>query len=290
VLPRMSVPNLSVRLAAVKDLARSGRPFLVFGLVLMLQPLVDAAMLSKFAAAESMGWYAVARKLVGVLIFPASALMAALYPTLCRLRVEDMDGYRKTAADALYAVTIVVVPVALGCALFPEIGVAIFGARHYAPAEDDLRLLAPYILLVYFSMPISSCLTSAGRQAAWTVVQFVSVIISAGLDPPLIRWFQAHAGNGGLGVCVATVVSEILMVGGGIWLLPKGILRNIPRSRVVAALLSGAVMAAVALFVPAPDSIVRAVLALLAYFICLQLSGGVNFLELRSLAGVLRKR
>jgi lipopolysaccharide exporter len=289
-LPRMRVPDLSVRFAAIKELTRSGRPFLVFGLVLLLQPLVDAAMLSKFSAAAGIGWYAVARKLVGVLIFPASALLAALYPTLCRLRVENMDGYRKTAADALYAVTLLVVPVALGCALFPEIGVAIFGQQHYAPAEDDLRLLAPYILLVYFSMPIGSCLASSGRQVAWTVVQFVSVIISAGLDPPLILWFQAHHGNGGLGVCVATVVSEILMVGGGIWLLPKGILRQIPCGRVGAALLSGAVMAAVALSVPVPDSLVRAVLALLAYVVCLQLAGGVNFLELRSLVGVLRRR
>src|SRR5262249_28553577 len=151
--------------------------------------MVDAAMLSKFSAPEGMGWYAAARKLVGVLTFPASALLAALYPTLCRLRLEDMDAYRRTAADALYIVTIVVVPIALGCALFPQVGVAIFGQSNYGPANDDLRLLAPYILLVYFSMPLGSCLTSSGRQVAWTLVQFACVIVSAVLDPPLIRWF-----------------------------------------------------------------------------------------------------
>jgi O-antigen/teichoic acid export membrane protein len=292
-LPRMSVPKLSVRFAAVQDLLRSGRPFLVFGLVLMLQPLVDAALLSRFAPAESLGWYAAARKLVGALTFPAVALVASLYPVLCRLHVEDRDGFRRTAADALSAVAIGVVPIALGCALFPELGVAIFGQSRYGPAQDDLRVLAPYILLVYLSMPIGSCLVSSGRQVAWTVVQFVSVLISAGLDPPLIRWFQAHAGNGGLGVCVATVVSEILMLSGGLWLLPEGILRRIPRRPLACALLSGAVMAAtaaIALSVTSLDALTRAILAVLAYVVSVKLCGGVNFLELRSLMGVLRRR
>ena len=229
-LPRMQVPKLSVRREAVKGLFRAGHPFILFGLVLLLQPLIDAAMMSKFAAPEAMGWYAAARKLVGILIFPASALVAALYPTLCRLHVEKPEAFRKTAGDALYLVTLVVVPVALGCGLFPQIGVAIFGQQNFAPAADDLRILAPYVFLVYFSMVIGSCLVSSGRQNSWTAVQLGSVVVSAALDPLLIGWFQAQYGNGGLGVCTAAVVSEVLMVTGGLWLLPKGILANVPRA------------------------------------------------------------
>jgi O-antigen/teichoic acid export membrane protein len=229
-LPRMQVPKLSVRREAVVDLFRAGHPFILFGLVLLLQPMIDAAMMSKFAAAESMGWYAAARKLVGILIFPASALVAALYPTLCRLHAEDQGAYRKTAADALFVVSLFVVPVALGCGLFPQLGVAIFGQQNFGPAADDLRILAPYVFLVYFSMVIGSCLVAAGRQNGWTAVQLGSVVASAALDPPLISWFQVHYGNGGLGVCTAAVISEVFMVCGGLWLLPKGILAQIPRS------------------------------------------------------------
>jgi O-antigen/teichoic acid export membrane protein len=230
VLPRMQVPRLSVRADIVKELIREGRPFLLFGLVLTLQPMVDAAMMSKFAATESMGWYAAARKLVGILIYPASALVAALYPTLCRLHAEDPKAYRKTAGDALFAVSLFVVPVALGCGLFPQVGVAIFGQQSFGPAAADLRILAPYVFLVYFSMVIGSCLVAAGRQNGWTAVQLGSVLVSAVLDPPLISWFQSHHGNGGLGVCTAAVMSEVFMVCGGLWLLPRGILAEIPRS------------------------------------------------------------
>ena len=266
VLPRLQVPRLTAHWTTVLDLVSSGRAFLLFGLVLILQPMVDAAMLSKFAPADAMGWYAVARKLVGVLTFPASALVISLYPTLCRLRMQDAQAYSSTAANALYVVAIAVLPIALGCALFPGLGVAIFGVRSYAPAEDDLRILALYVLLVYFSMPIGSCLVSSGRQAAWTAVQFVCVVVSAVLDAPLISWFQLHYANGGLGVCVATVVSEILMVGAGAWMLPAGILGRVPRGKLGCALLSGAVMAVVAVSMPAVDQVPRAILATLGVF------------------------
>jgi len=80
------------------------------------------------------------------------------------------------------------------------------------------------------------------------------------------------------------------MLSGGLWLLPEGILRQIPRRPLACALLSGAAMAAVALYVTSLDALPRAILAVLAYAVCLTLSGGVNFSELRSLVGVLRKR
>lgn len=282
-MPRMHVPRLSVRADTVKDLVRSGQPFLWFGLVLTLQPLIDAAMLSKLAAPEAMGWYAAARKLVGVLTYPASALILALYPTLCRLRNESMEDFRRSAADALYVVSVAVVPLALGCGLFPGIGVAIFGQHSYGPAENDLRLLAPYVFLVYFSMPIGSCLASSGRQNAWTLLQLGCVLVSLILDPPLIRWFQEHGGNGGLGVCIAAVTSELLMVTGGLVLLPSGILAKVPVAKLGVVLLSGTAMVAVAIATSALDEILRATLAVLAYGVCLQMLGGFDFLQARLL-------
>jgi O-antigen/teichoic acid export membrane protein len=287
-LPRLGVPSLAVTTSTIKDLFRSGGPFLTFGLVLLLQPLVDAAMLSRLAPAEDLGWYAAARKLVGVAVYPASALVLALYPTLCRVRTESMTAYRDTMAEALYAVTLLVVPVALGCALFPGLGVAIFGQEAYGPAQDDLRVLAAYVALVYFSMPIGSCLVSSGRQNAWTAVQFVCVLVSVALDPPLIRWFHARAGNGGLGVCVSAVVSEILMVAGGLAILPTGVLAKPSRPKLAAVVLSGAAMTAVALGGIGLVEWLRALAAVIAYGVCLQLLGGFNFLQTRSFLRALR--
>jgi O-antigen/teichoic acid export membrane protein len=290
VLPWMKVPSLSVRLSTMKDLWRSGGPFVLFGLVLLLQPMIDATMLSKLAPAQAMGWYGAARKLVGVLTFPASALILALYPTLCRLRTESMDAFRSSAADALYVVSIAVVPLALGCGLFPELGVALFGRQSFAPTANDLRLLAPYVFLVYFSMPMGSCLVASGRQNAWTMVQAGCVVVSLALDPPLIHWTQARWGNGGLGVCAAAVVSELLVVTWGTWLLPAGVAAKIPRAKVGLVVASAAAMGAVAVASRGLNEILRACLAVLAYGLSLQLSGAFDFLRLRYFLGNLRAR
>jgi O-antigen/teichoic acid export membrane protein len=289
-LPRLHVPRLSVRWSVAQRLLRDGRPFVIFSLVLLLQPTVDAVMLSWFAPSETMGWYAAARKLVGVLTYPASALVAALYPALCRVRLESTDAFKTTVSQSLYAVTVVAVPLALGCALFPDLGIALFGQRHYGPAETDLRLLAPFVFLVYFSMPIGSCLASSGRQTGWTVVQVGCVIVSIALDPPLIRWFQGHGGNGSLGVCLTSVISEILMVLGGAWLLPEGILQRLPRGKILAVALSGLLMAAVAISLSAWDVVPRAIVSVLAYLVGLGLLSGGSFGQLRSLLTVLRQR
>lgn len=246
-LAPVGVPPLAVRRASLRALVGAGTSFLVFNLVLALQTNVDAVFLSRLASAEAIGWNAAARKLVGVLIFPASAVIAALYPTLCRLHGREPAAFDGTARAALRVTLLGAVPLALGCALYPDLGVALFGRAAYRPAEDDVRVLALYVLLVYCSMPIGTTLAAAGRQRAWAVAQFGCVIVSALADPVLIPWFQQRTGNGGLGVCVSTAASEVLMVAAGLWLLPRGVLdRGLARTLALAAV-AGAAMTAAAL-------------------------------------------
>jgi O-antigen/teichoic acid export membrane protein len=291
-LPRMNVHRLAVRWATVKELFLTGRGFFAFAAVLALQPLVDAAMLSRFGSAESMGWFAASRKLIGILIYPASALVVTLYPTLCRLYGSDANAFRRTAADAFQVTALIVMPLALGCALFPEIGVMIFSEQRYGPAEDNLRILSIYVLLVYFSMPIGTCLTATGRQSAWALVQFLCILVSVVCDPPLIAWFQAHTGNGGLGVCVAIVISEVLMVGIGLYLLPSGILDRQLLRRLGCASLAGIAMAVAAVGLDAlhVPVFVRAVLAVATYAGVLVGLGAADIRELRAMVGALRVR
>ncbi len=239
------VGPLSFDLATLTSLLKRGTPFVFVSLAMVLQPYVDTLFLSKMAPG-SVGWHAAARKLLGVLVFPAAALNGALYPTLCRLHATDRDGFKRTAIDALRATTLLVVPVALGCLLFPEIGIAVYSRRSFGPAEDNLRVLALFLLLLYFSMPIGNCLLAAGRQRAWAIVQLLCVGVSCVLDPLLIPWFDHRSGNGSLAVCWTAVISEALVIIVGVLLAPRGIFnRGVARS-FLSATLSGLAMAAVA--------------------------------------------
>jgi hypothetical protein len=105
-------------------------------------------------------------------------------------------------------------------------------------------------------------------------------------------WFQDTTGNGGLGVCVATVFSEILMVSAGLYLLPKGILDRAVLKRLGAAVLAGATMAAIAIALKNFDVnvFVRAALAVLGYLAALRVFGAINAAELRAMVGMIRRR
>lgn len=272
-LAPFGVTAVRVRTPIVGALVSAGTSFLALNLILALQTNIDAVFLSKLASADAVGWNAAARKVTGLLIFPATALIGALYPTLCRLQGRDGRAFASTARNALRVAILAGVPVALGCALFPEIGIALFGAPAYGPALDNLRILALYVLLVYFTMPLGTTLTAAGRQRAWAAAQFACVAVSAACDPWLIRWFQQSTGNGGLGVCVSTAGSEVLMVAAGVWLLPRGVLdRSLVRT-LASVTLGGAAMTAIALACSAVSPWAVAPMSVLGYGACLWASG-----------------
>ena len=286
----VGVGRLLVRRDTVRLLLAQGWPFLAFGITMTLQPAVDAIFLSKLAPPDVVGWHAAARKLVGVLVYPASALISALYPTLCRLYGEDPAAYRSTASGALRNSALLVAPLALGTALYAEPAIRIFGAASFGPAADNLRVFALFIPLVYFSMPLGSSLLAAGRQRAWAAAQFGCVVVSVVLDPLLVPWFQARTGNGGLGICAATLASEVLMVGAGLWLTPKGVIDGQLGRALLRAAAAGGVMFLVARALSGFNPYAAAPVATAAYFVALWAVGGIEQDQIDTLRGMIARK
>jgi O-antigen/teichoic acid export membrane protein len=281
--------NFSFDRETLKRLVIEGLPFLSLNVTMALQPNIDGIFLSKLAPVESVGWYAAARKLIGVLVYPASAMTTALYPTLARLHAENAEAFRSTVRSAVRATTVIVVPVALGCALYADIGIRIFSRQSFGPAESDLKILSLFLFACYFSMVLGNALAAAGRPRGWAVAQFACVVISAVADPILVPWFQARYGNGGLGICVSSVASELLMVASAIWLSPRGIFdRSLIRPFVQTAAAGGA-MAIVARLLSGLSSFLAAPIAVAAYVGCLWAVGGLGKEQLRILRGMFKK-
>jgi O-antigen/teichoic acid export membrane protein len=275
-LKPVGVGRLHFDRPSVRPLLATGTPFVFFGLALALQPNIDAMYLSKLAPPEVIGWYGVSQRLIGLLMFPATALIGALYPTLCRLFAEDKQEFAKVARSALYGVTLLAVPAACGCALFPELGVSIFGRANYVRAEDNLRIQAIFLFLLYFSMPIGTCILAANKQRPWALVQCTSVVVSLLLGPFLISWFQRQTGNGGMGTSAGLAISEAVVVGCGVAMAPKGVIDKGVLKVVGLALISGVVMTVLALLTK-PISLFLAVpLSLVGYGVTAWLTGALQ--------------
>jgi O-antigen/teichoic acid export membrane protein len=261
-------------------LTRSGWAFLASSAAMTSLGFVDTITLSKLATPEVFGWNAAAQKLVGTLLVPSTALIASLYPTLSRLIVEDPEQYKVTLRRSINGTGLLAIPLALGCALYSDLGVAIYGKSGYAPASQNLIVLSGMVLLVYFSMPLSSALLAAGRHVAWASVQFGCVALRIVLNLLLIPWFQKHYGNGGLGVCVSSVLCEVVLVAVALYMIPHGVINRALAKVMGKGALAGIAMAAVALGLRSVNPWLAAPIAAVVYFGALYLVGGVDMTQI----------
>jgi O-antigen/teichoic acid export membrane protein len=278
--------------ASLQELLRKGSSFLLFSLVMTLQPNIDAVFLSRLSSPAVLGWQAAAQRLMSFVMLPTTALVSALYPTLSRLYLHDREEYQRTAARALQGTSLLAIPATLGCALYRGLSTDLYGGQSFKPVEQNLLLLSPLVFLLYLSMPVGTSILAAGRQRPFAIVQCLCLVSSAVIDPLLIPWFQTHYGNGGLGVCVAGTVSEIAVLLGALPLVPKGILTFGLVKGIGKGLIAGAAMAAVALGLSRVTltPYVAAPLACAAYVLCLWLIGGIEPEHIEAIRGaVLRK-
>jgi O-antigen/teichoic acid export membrane protein len=248
----------------------------MLSLILASQPNIDAFFLSGSSIPEKvLGWHAAAKKLVGVLTQPAQALIGALYPTLSRLFAENQEEYKKTARSAIGASVAMTMPLAVGCLMYAEIGIRIFNKQSFAPAEDNLRILSGFVMLLYVTMTLGCIIAAAGRQRPWTAVAFACGVITLIVDPILIPYFQQYHGNGALGANIANVANELVMLVAGIWIAPRGIFdRTVAREALVCVVAGGA-MAGVAWLLRGLSPYVGAPIAVGAYASALYLMGGI---------------
>ena len=289
----VGIRPLHFRMATLKGLFKPGSAFLVFGLAMALQPIVDAKMLQYLKVPlDVMGWNLAARRLIGPLILPASMLIGALYPTLSRLHVEDRAAFISTLRSSIRGILILAVPIGLSCGLFADLGVLLFGKEKYGGSEANLMVMAPYLFLMYFSMPLGAAILAAQRQRAWAVVQSICVVVSVVLDPLLIPWFQRRAGNGGLGVCVSSAVSEVFMVGLGAAMVDPGTFDRSFFLALARCLAAGAALTAVAMLFRYLhlSQLLAAPVAVAAYFAALWAVGGLGGEQLAGLQATIKRK
>ncbi len=276
-LSRLSLGRLLPTAATARRLLQTGGGFVVFGLVLAVQPYVDAVILSRLAPAEAVGWYAAARRLLGTLIFPATTIGFVLYPTVVRLFHENRERFQALVGSTLRLVILIGVCASLGTYLFAGYAIqVVYSSKGFGPAVADLQVLAVFVFLLYFTMILGQAVAASGKQLVWAGIQTLCIVVSAVGDPLLVPYCQRRFANGGLGVCISTVVSEILMVAGAMILLRgENVIRPLV-SAIVPAIAAGAAMIGVATLLRPFHPLIGIVASCLAYVAVVIALGGVD--------------
>src|SRR5260370_15777416 len=178
-------------------------------------------------------------------MFPAAIVAGALYPTLSRLFDEQPESYRRFVQAALRAMFLFGAPGAGGTLLFADDAVAlVYGQRAFGPAAGTLRVLALYIFLDFVNITLGTAIMAANRQTPFIYAKGLCILLVISLNSLLIPLCQTRLANGSLGSAITSAAAEIVMLGAGLLLVPRGtlapaLLRDLARAVAAMVVMAG---------------------------------------------------
>ncbi len=167
----------------------------------------DTLMLGFMRGELAVGLYHATYRIIFAVIAVNTVLMEAVYPTFSRLFIDGTAALRRLLEKSLSISVILALPVGIGgTVLARPLILALYGPE-YEGSILALKLLVWSAVLAFLGANYGYCLVACGRQKilAWSAAAgaLVNVLLNLWLIP-------AH---GIFGACLATVISQALMLG-----------------------------------------------------------------------------
>jgi len=237
---RLSLPPLRVTRATARELIAGAAPMFTMGLMVSVQPYIDANVLSKLVPAEVVGWYGATAVFAGTLLAPALILGGTVYPRLSRA-VANREEFTALVRSSMRPVLFVAMLGAIGTFAFADFAVSIvYHDRAFAPAATILRAFSLNLFLVSVDVLLGNIILAAGSVVRFARAKVGAVIVTTALEVVLIQICQTQFGNGGIGVMLAFAAGELILIVAAIRLIPAGTLDRTSLVDVGRALAAGA--------------------------------------------------
>lgn len=283
-LGRRTRLRMKLDFALWRTLLVGGAPFLIWQIALLTYGQVDLVMLTKMTTEEVVGWYAAAYRLISIPVFLPVIVTGAILPALSSAS-RDPEAVGSMLRSALRTVFFLTLPLGIGTALLPDRLIALLGY----PAEFDnsvplISILALHMPVVSVTMILGTCLIAIDKQWRWVTVGILAACLNPVLNLVAIPVTSDLFDNGAIGAAVSTNVTELLMLGGALYLLPLHYLGQRFSGEIVRIVVAGLVMAPVVWFARGFDGIFLPVIAgAMTYFIAAFVLGAIPVRELRAI-------
>jgi O-antigen/teichoic acid export membrane protein len=210
-----------------REMLVGGSALVTMSLAIWVQPYIDAVLMSKLVPRDAVGWFGAAKNVMGTLFAPAFILGAASFPRLSRA-AGDAPLFAREIQAAMRPMLWLGGLAGVGTYLFADTAISlVYGHRNYGPAGDILRVFGPGLFLIFIDVLFGNAMTALGRAGAFSAAKVASVVLSTVLYIVLIPYFQRTSGNGGVGAVLAFVLSEAVIFGGCLYLMPRGSLGSV---------------------------------------------------------------
>lgn len=224
VYARVGLAPLRVNRATARELICDAAPLFTLGLMVAVQPYINANILTKLVPADVLGWYGATVVFTGTLLAPALILGTAVYPRLSQA-AGDPAAFRRLVRSALRPMLFLAMLGAVGTYSFAGFAIEIvYRHGNFGPAATILRFFALNLFLVSIDVLLGNMILAGGSIAALARAKVITVVVTTVLELFLVRTCQTHFGNGGIGAMLSLGAGEIVMIVASIRLLPAGTL------------------------------------------------------------------
>ncbi len=176
---------------------------------------IDSLILAVMTSPTVVGWYGVPTKVFGTLLVVPLILSTVWLP---RLAVAFSRGQlRSAAATPIQLVLVLSLPIAVGAALVVGPVIRLLYGPSFAASEPVAVILALTTIPMSLNIIVCQVVIACNRQATWTIALAGAAVVNPILNVILIRYFQAHDGNGAIGAAWSLLVTELVMAIYGLW-------------------------------------------------------------------------
>jgi O-antigen/teichoic acid export membrane protein len=201
-------PRLIMDWAFMTSALKEALPFGLTGLLGMTYTYADSIMLSFFQGNDVIGWYNAAYRLVLMLLFVPNLINIVIYPVMSRFYISSNDALSFIYQRYFKYMMILAFPMGIGTTLLAnKIILTIFGSG-FNNSIVALQILIWTVVLTYVGSAFVKLMESTNRQTVITKMSGICVIVNVMLNLVLIPRFSY------IGSSIATVVTEIVLVGG----------------------------------------------------------------------------
>lgn len=227
-----------------REVVRASAPFLGVTLAVVLYLQIDVITISWVAGSREVGWYATADTLVGSLLFPATIVVGAMFPTLGRLYVTDKAAMEDLVRRTFLILMVAAVPIGMGVMVVgPAFSEVVYGAE-YSGTGEALVAFGPRIMLMFGTILFGNVALTTERGKFWVVVILTAAIATVPLDLMLVPWAQERYDNGAIGGAISYVVTETAQFIIGVIYIAPFVLQRSTMWRAGRALAAGGLMVA----------------------------------------------
>jgi O-antigen/teichoic acid export membrane protein len=134
---------------------------------------------------------------------------------------ESPERLFKTARSPVELVIVLSAPICAGTAIVAGTLVPLLYGPAYTNAVPVMVVLGLCLPPMYANIILSALLVAQKRQIVWTWVMAGSAIFNPLVNLVLIPWTEHRYGNGAIGAAVSLLLTELVMVAMGMWLVGR---------------------------------------------------------------------